>query len=83
MTTLENEIVAYEAMIDNLELDHFGKWVVFHNEKLAGSYETSHDAANDAMERFGRGPYLIRQVGLQPVVVWRPTIVYKPRHADD
>ena len=82
MTTLEKEIAAYKSMLSVLEKEHFGKWVVFHNEKLAGSYETSHDAANDAMERFGRGPYLIRQVGLQPTVVWRPFIVYKPRHAD-
>ncbi len=40
MTTLKKEIGAYEAMLDDLELEHFGKWVVVHNEELTGSHET-------------------------------------------
>ena len=54
-------------------MDYSGKWVVFHDEKLAGYYETSEDALNDATARFGRGPYLIRRVGSQPAVYYLPT----------
>ncbi len=74
MSTLKENIAAYEAMQDDLELDYFGKWVVFYDEALAGSYETSEDAVNDAMTRFGRGPYLIKQVGEPPLRgFWHPT----------
>ena len=74
MNTLEREIAAYKSMLAILEKEHSGKWVVFHNEKLAGSYETSDDADNDAMERFGRGPYLIRQVGAPRNPIMIPSV---------
>jgi hypothetical protein len=67
MTTLSSQIVAYEEMRDVLEVDHFGKWVVFYDEDLIDTYESSEEAAVDAVRRFGRGPYLIRQVGAPPV----------------
>ena len=45
----------------------FGKWVVFYDEELVGTYDTDREAVGTAIERFGRGPYLIRQVGVIPV----------------
>ena len=45
MSTLKENIAAYETMQDDLELDYFGKWGIFHNEELFGVYETSPDAA--------------------------------------
>lgn len=54
-------------MRDVLGTDHFGKWVVFHGGKLVDTYQSSEDAAADAVARFGRGPHLIRQVGAPPV----------------
>ena len=36
MSALKENIAACEAMQDDLELDYFGKWVVFHNEGLPG-----------------------------------------------
>ena len=62
-TALSHQISAYKEMKDVLETDYFGKWVVFHNGELAGSYESFEKAAEDAVDRFGRGPYLIRRVG--------------------
>jgi len=62
MALLE-EIAAYERMRDRLETEHLGEWVIFHDEKLFGTYKDFHDAATDAVENFGRGPYLIREVG--------------------
>ncbi len=67
MATLTDEIAAYEDMRNGLEAQHFGEWVVFHNKELIGTYKEFEEAASDATERFGRGPYLIRQVGTPPV----------------
>ena len=47
----------------DLEIDHFGEWVVVRDEKVAGTYESFEKAAEDAVIRFGRGPYLIRRIG--------------------
>ncbi len=33
-----------------------------------GTYDTDHEAVGDAIGRFGRGPYLTRQVGVSPVL---------------
>ena len=67
MALLSQEIAAYDRMRNVLEVDHFGKWVVVHDEELVGTYEDFEDAAEDAVRRFGRGPYLIRRVGEGPV----------------
>ena len=66
MDALDREIAAYERMLGQLEREHMGKWVVFHGERLAGSFDTFEEAGEDAAHRFGRGPYLIRQVGAPP-----------------
>ena len=51
-----------------MERDHLDEWVVFHDEQCAGIYATFEDAAEDAIARFGAGPYLIREVGASRVV---------------
>ena len=76
MTTLIDEIAAYETKRDYLEAEMAGKWVVFHDEELAGSYDDFQEAATDAVARFGRGPYLIRQVGAPPVEI-SPSLLYR------
>ena len=80
MTTLSTQIAAYEEMRDVLEVDHFGKWVVFYDEDLIDTYESSEEAAVDAVRRFGRGPYLIRQVGAPPVRL-PASVWYRPANA--
>ena len=67
MNTLRKEIAAYERMRDNLELDHHGKWVFVQNESIVDAYDSFQLAAEDAIRRFGRGPYLIRKVGAPPL----------------
>ncbi len=64
-----------------LETDYFGKWVVFHGGKHVGTYESFEAAAEDAVRQFGRGPYLIRQVGAGPVVL-PASVLYRPIYAD-
>ncbi len=62
MPVLTREIKTFEDMQESLEQGHFGKWVLIVGDQLVGTYETFQDAAVDASHRFGRGPYLIRQV---------------------
>lgn len=66
---LEVEIKAYEKRLPELEQTYPGKFVVFHKEELIGAWDTLNAAAAGAVARFGRGPYLIRQVGAP-----RPTL---------
>lgn len=77
MATLSEEIVAYESMQRSLEIDHFGKWVVIHNKELSGVFDSFENAAEDAVERFGSGPYLIREVGASSVTL-PPSVLYRP-----
>ena len=80
VNALQREIDAYERVRDRLEANHFRKWVVFHDEEFIGAYESFEDAAIDATKRFGRGPYLIRQVAAPPTVISIPTVL---RYAHD
>ena len=77
MATLTDEIAVYERMRNDLEAEHPGKWVVVCDGKLIGTYESFEKAAEDAVERFGRGPYLIRQVGAPPFVL-PASLRYRP-----
>ena len=69
MAEIDIEIAAYERNRDSLERDHFGKWVVFHGEKFIGAFDDFEEAAQTAVVRFGRGPYLIKCVGEGPRVL--------------
>ena len=64
--SLDDQIAAYEEMKCALESDCFGMWVVFHGGELIDTYETFDSAAHDAVRKFRRGPYLVRQVGAPP-----------------
>lgn len=77
---LKSELAAFEQMRSDLERDHVGEWVVIHEDKLIGTYETFDEAAGAAVKRFGRGPYLIRQVGAPPVTL-PASVMYRPEYA--
>ena len=78
---LDREIAAFNAMRDELERDHLYEWVVFHDEQLINTYEDFQDAAAEAVRRFGRGPYLIRQVGAPPLTL-PASVMYSRVSAD-
>ena len=80
MTDVKSEIAAYERQKEDLEGSHTGKWVLFFDEKLAGVYDSFEAAAREAVSRFWRGPYLIRQVGAPPVVL-PASVMYRPANA--
>jgi hypothetical protein len=69
MNPLDIEIEAYEKQLPDLEKNHLGKFVVFKGGELIGAWDTFDAAAAASVARFGRGPYLIRQVGAP-----RPTL---------
>jgi len=81
MSKLQDEIAAFEDMKDVLETEYFGKWVIFYNKELVGSFETFGDAAAEAVSRFGRGPYLIREVGAPPLTL-PASVLYRPVYAN-
>jgi hypothetical protein len=65
---LETEIRAYEKNYTELERVYNGKYVIFREEELVGAFDDLDAAAEEAISRFGKGPYLIRQVGAPPIV---------------
>ena len=77
MSELTREIAAYERMRNELETDHLGKWVLVHDEVLVGVYATFEVAAGEAVQRFGRGPYLIREIGAAPMTL-PASVLYRP-----
>ena len=63
---LETEIRAYETRKAELDKTYPGKFVVFKGSDFVGAWDTLNAAAAEAVARFGRGPYLIRQLGAPP-----------------
>lgn len=74
---LQTEIAAYEQIRSDLEAHHAGKFVVIYGPDLIGAFDTFDNAAREAVARFGRGPYLIRQVGAQPPPM-PASVMYRP-----
>jgi hypothetical protein len=80
MMTLDQEIAVYEGMRADLENRHMGEWVLVSGGNLIGVFSSFDEAAKDAVRKFGRGPYLIRQVGAPPVTM-PASVVYHLQHA--
>ncbi|QAY97404.1 hypothetical protein CWB41_14120 [Methylovirgula ligni] len=60
---LSAELQSFERLKPNLEQNHMGKFVVIKDDELLGAWDTFDNAAKAAIQKYGRGPYLIRQVG--------------------
>lgn len=80
--TLTDEIAAYELMRAELESSHLGKWALVHDKNLIGIFDSVEAAAEQAVQKFGRGPYLIRQIGAPPITL-PASVMYSPVYADD
>jgi hypothetical protein len=79
MPDLKDDIIAYDAMRADLELKHPGKWVVIYDRRLVDVFESFDAAAIRAVREFGRGPYLIRQIGAAPLTL-PSAALYHPVH---
>lgn len=67
MTVLRDDIAAFDRMREDLEAKHANEWVLFHGGQFVDAFADFESAATVAVDRFNAGPYLIRQVGAQPV----------------
>jgi hypothetical protein len=81
MSEIDRDIVAYENMREDLERHNITKWVVIHSGELISVYDSFELAAEEAVKRFGRGPYLIRQIGAAPLTL-PASVMYHPIYAD-
>lgn len=78
---LETEIATYDALFDDLVKHHFAKFVVIRGDSFLGAFDNFENAANAAVQAFGAGPFLIRQVGAAPAslpasVLYRPAVTF-------
>lgn len=81
MPDVDKELAAYSRLQPGLEADHMGKWVLIHDETLIGLFDSFEAAADDGVGRFGRGPYLIRQVGAPPITLPASVVFFPLVHA--
>ncbi|HSY17646.1 MAG TPA: hypothetical protein VK815_04890 [Candidatus Acidoferrales bacterium] len=77
MADVQKDIEAYEKLRQELELKHMGKWVLFHDEKLVDFFDSFDAAASQAVANFGRGPYLIKQIGASSLTL-PASVMFKP-----
>ena len=75
--SLSAEIEAFKRLQEGLEADHMGKWVLLHDQQVIGFYESFEVAASEAVDRFGNGPFLIRQIGAEPITL-PASVMYRP-----
>ena len=81
MAELQDEITAYDSIKGDLEARALGKWALVHDRQLIGTFGTFEETAKSAVRLFGRGPYLIRQVGAPPLTL-PASVLYNPVYAD-
>jgi hypothetical protein len=60
---LDADIRAFQALQKKLEREHLDEFVVFYHGKFVGAFPDFNSAGREALSRFGKGPYLIQQVG--------------------
>ena len=77
MPELEIEKATYDRHKEDFHRDHKLEWVVIHGDQVVGFFGEFQQAAETAVERFGRGPYLIRQIGA-PIEPLPASLLYHP-----
>ncbi len=80
MSVLGDDIAAYDQARTDLESKHGGQWAVFHAGGFIGVYTEYETAAAEAVERFGAGPCLIRQIGVEAIQL-SSAMIFRPAHA--
>ena len=59
------------------EAEHNREWVVIHGDDYVEFFDDFQVAAHTAVSRFGRGPYLIKQIG-EGVIPLPASVLYRP-----
>ena len=63
---IQDELDAFQTMKTDLEAKYMGRWVLVYQRRLVAVFDSFEQAAAEAVNKFGVGPYLIRQVGAAP-----------------
>lgn len=81
---LEKEIATFEREKGRLQTEHPGKFVLVHGDEVIDTFDTFDAAASDGLRRFGKGPFLIREVGRENLDI-SAAVVYglTDAHTDD
>jgi len=58
---LERETKTYERELQNL-LQHEGKYVLIHEDEVAGLYDTYEDALKSGYEKYDLKPFLVKRI---------------------
>ena len=82
MVTLQENVAAYEQMREDLETHHMHQWVVIYDKELVGTFPDLQQAADEAVTRFGPGPYHIKKIGEPPLQI-APTLRFTLSYAND
>ncbi len=79
MEILVREYAVYEDKRAELEAEFMGKWVVICGDDFLEVYETFQVAADQAAQKFGRGPYLIEEIGRDHAARLPTSVMYGTR----
>ena len=77
MGSIESEIAAFKQLQQQLEADHMGEWVLIHEGRVIAFYPSFESAADQAVTRFGSGPFLIREIGAESITL-PASVMYRP-----
>lgn len=58
---LEKELETYKRELQNL-MPRVGKYVLIHEDKVSGIWETYQDALQEGYRLFGLKPFLVKQI---------------------
>ena len=64
---LEKNRVAYKAIKEKMETDHFGRVALLHDGEIVEIYNDSGDAYTIGCEKFGLGNFSIENIGEPPI----------------
>ncbi len=62
MAALQDELDAFKSISRDIAVWASGKWVLIHDGRLIDLFNSWEKASSVASSRFGRGPYLVRQI---------------------
>lgn len=77
MSPIQHEIDAFQKMKSELEAGHLGEWVLIHDGAVIDYFASFELAADAAVRKFGSGPFLIRQIGAEPITL-PASVMYLP-----
>ena len=78
---LDDNIQIFLEMSDELNQHHAGKFILIYNSEFIASYDNFDNAAKDAVEKFCKGPYLIRQVGAPTEMTMPASVAHRLHYA--